>query len=75
MDTKVLIKSSDTLDLSRDFGRVLQVLIDDGWIVLKDATDTDSIQRVMNNHVRTSALYLSSMQLKVPSALITFLPK
>ncbi|EER43780.1 conserved hypothetical protein [Histoplasma capsulatum H143] len=49
MDTKVLIKSREILDLYRDSSGVLQALIDDGWIVLKDATDTDSMERVVNN--------------------------
>ncbi|KAL2359224.1 hypothetical protein RJZ56_007935 [Blastomyces dermatitidis] len=49
MDTNVLIRSGDILDLYRDFDRVLQALINDGWIVLKDATDTNSIERVASN--------------------------
>ncbi|OJD18438.1 hypothetical protein AJ78_01558 [Emergomyces pasteurianus Ep9510] len=50
MDIKVLIKSNGILDLYRESSGVLRALINDGWIVLKDATDTDSIERVMNNH-------------------------
>ncbi|ODH45516.1 hypothetical protein GX48_08406 [Paracoccidioides brasiliensis] len=49
MDVNVSIKSGDTLDLYRDSGRVLRSLIDDGWIVLKDATDTNSIELVVKN--------------------------
>ncbi|EDN09604.1 predicted protein [Histoplasma mississippiense (nom. inval.)] len=49
MDTNVLVRSGDILDLYRDFDRVLQALINDGWIVLKDATDTNSIERVASN--------------------------
>lgn len=71
MDTNVLVRSGDILDLYRDFDRVLQALINDGWIVLKDATDTNSIERVASNQVRISALSLSLTWLKEPSTSTT----
>ncbi|EEH39851.1 hypothetical protein PAAG_02040 [Paracoccidioides lutzii Pb01] len=73
MDIKVLIQSGDILDLYRDSSRVLQALADDGWIVLKNAKDTNSVELVADNqHVRYLMRpdFLSDLPFLVPASLL-----